>query len=95
MDEFERSAWLERVEALRQTIRALRAGRRVLMNLLVSAEEQRRARIGRLEGENERLRRMNRRLARALLERDARIRRLEAELRRAQAEATRGSARLG
>lgn len=56
-----------RVRQLEDRVRALRASRRVLMDLLVVREEERKAQFARLEQENRRLRRRNSRYARTLL----------------------------
>lgn len=57
-----------RVRHLEDRVRALRASRRVLMDLLVMREEERKAQLARLEDENRRLRRRNGHYARRLMD---------------------------
>lgn len=64
----ERLRYLEgRVRFLEDRLRALRASRRVLMNLIALREEERRLVVEGLTRENDRLRARNRKYARALL----------------------------
>lgn len=56
-----------RVRHLEDRLRALRAGRRVLMDLLLIREEDRKMQLARLEAENRRLRERNRRYAHFLM----------------------------
>lgn len=70
----------ERVIDLEARVRALALSRRVLMNLLVTADRQRRTEVARLRQEVEALQQRNRRRARALAARDAVIHRLKYRL---------------
>jgi TolA-binding protein len=71
-----------RIRLLEERIRGLRASRRILMNLIAAQEREKRARIERLEQENNRLQQQTSRYARAVLDRNIRIIRLEESLRR-------------
>lgn len=66
-----------RVRLLEERIAGLRASRRILMNLLAAQEREKRARIHRLEKENQKLQQRSSRYARAMLEQNIRIVRLE------------------
>lgn len=66
-----------RVRVLEERIQGLRASRRILMNLIANQEREKRARIQRLEQENNRLKKQSSRFARAVLDRNIRIIRLE------------------
>lgn len=66
-----------RVRVLEERIKGLRASRRILMNLLAAQEREKRARIHRLESENQRLQQRTSRYAREVLERNIRIIRLQ------------------
>ncbi|MGE5674757.1 MAG: hypothetical protein ACM3XM_12950 [Mycobacterium leprae] len=73
-----------RIRMLEERIKGLRASRRILMNLVAAQEREKRARIQRLEQENDRLQKQSTRYAKAVLERNIRIIRLEESLRRTQ-----------
>lgn len=76
----ERLQYLEaRVRFLEERLRALRASRRVLMNLLALREQDRRLALDDLSRQNDRLRARNRRYAQALLERHIALHRLRRE----------------
>ncbi|MCL6581272.1 MAG: hypothetical protein K6U08_06635 [Firmicutes bacterium] len=70
----------ERIVDLEARVRALALSRRVLMNLLVTADRQRRTEVARLRQEVETLQQRNLRRARALAARDAVIHRLRYRL---------------
>lgn len=70
-----------RVKLLEERVQGLRASRRILMNLLASQEREKRAKIDRLEAENQRLQKQSSRYAKVVLERNIRIIRLEELLR--------------
>jgi len=57
---------LLRLRTLEDQVQSLRFSRRVLMNLLIAADRERRVAGSRLEAENQRLRRDNQRLSRLL-----------------------------
>lgn len=69
-----------RIRCLEEHVEGLRLSRRVLMNLLVVQERERAARIKELEEENRRLHRLNRRFARAVLEKNIQISLLQKEV---------------
>jgi hypothetical protein len=73
-----------RVRVLEERIQGLRASRRILMNLITAQEREKRARIQRLEEENNRLHKQSTQYAKAVLERNIRIIRLEQALRQSE-----------
>lgn len=73
-----------RVRVLEERVQGLRASRRILMNLLAAQEREKRAKIQRLEQENDRLHKQSSRYAKAVLERNIRIIRLEESIRRTE-----------
>jgi hypothetical protein len=85
VSEFE--ALKAKIRSLEEKIQGLRASRRILMNLLSTSEREKKARITRLERENELLKRRSSKYARAVFERNLRIIRLEAYLKQNQEEA--------
>lgn len=89
MSEAEITHLKARIEGLEEKIRGLRASRRVLMNLITLLERERRAKIKRLQLENDRLQKSNAKYARAVLERNARICHLERVLRQGELASTR------
>ena len=84
MDQVDEVARLrQRIRMLEERIQGLRASRRILMNLLAAQEREKRARIQRLEEENNRLHRRSQRYAQLLMDRNIRIVRLQQSLERA------------
>jgi DNA anti-recombination protein RmuC len=71
-----------RVQVLEERIQGLRASRRILMNLIATQEREKRAKIQRLEEENNRLQKQSTRYAKAMFEQNIRIIRLEESVRR-------------
>lgn len=72
---------VERVRQLEARLHVLRVSRRVLMNMLIQAEREHRARLTALESRNRRLARANARLAERVLETRVRAVRARAESR--------------
>lgn len=70
-----------KIKGLEEKIRSLRTSRQVLMNLLSVVEKDRRAKINRLEHQNQKLKRSSTRFARAVFERNSKICYLENALR--------------
>lgn len=58
----------KRVEQLESMLEQLRVGRRVLMNVLELVQDEQREKISQLEHENEKLRRINQRYAKMLMQ---------------------------
>ncbi len=69
-----------KMKGMEEKIRSLRTSRQVLMNLLSIIEKDRRAKINRLERENQKLKRSSSRFAKAVLERNSKISYLEKAL---------------
>ncbi len=82
------------IQCLEDRVRALRLGRRVLMNIIYAQVADRQATVARLRSENRRLKDRNARYARAILESRGRVRMLEEELARASSQSG-GSGDLG
>ncbi|NPV71469.1 MAG: translation initiation factor 2 [Firmicutes bacterium] len=70
------------IQHLEDRVRALRLGRRVLMNIIYAQVADRQVSMARLRSENRRLKDANVRYARAILESHNRVRRLEEQLER-------------
>ena len=70
------------IRHLEDRVRALRLGRRVLMNIIYAQVADRQVSLARLRSENRRLKDRNVRYARAIIESNNRVRLLEEELRR-------------
>ncbi|MCL4424224.1 MAG: translation initiation factor 2 [Firmicutes bacterium] len=81
MEEKDYVSYLEsQVKFLEERVRSLRAGRRILMNLLQAQEQEKRVSLSRLDREKKQLARKNRLYAREVLERSLQIRKLERSL---------------